>query len=78
MPVKVASISLAPEAQGRGLGVDAAEALVQHLFDELGWQRVTGDPDARNTRAVRAWRKAGFNPVERQGAALIMARRRTR
>jgi aminoglycoside 6'-N-acetyltransferase len=67
---------LAPEAQGRGLGSDAAEALVRYLFDVLGWQRVTVDPAPRNVRAVRMWRKVGFLPLEESSETLLMARDR--
>jgi aminoglycoside 6'-N-acetyltransferase len=69
---------LAPEAQGRGLGPDAAQALDEHLFQERNWTRVTVDPEARNTRAVRAWQKAGFKTVERRGQTLLMERKRDR
>lgn len=55
---------LVPGARGRGLGPDAARALARHLADELGWTRLTVDPELRNERAVRAWRRAGFVPVE--------------
>jgi aminoglycoside 6'-N-acetyltransferase len=63
---------LAPSAQGRGLGPDAASALAAHLCAELGWSRVTADPDAANERAVRAWRKAGFREVARDGSTVLM------
>jgi aminoglycoside 6'-N-acetyltransferase len=69
---------LAPEARGRGLGPDAAQALVEHLFQKRNWSRVTVDPDARNTRAVRAWQKAGFKTVERRGPTLLMEAKRDR
>ena len=50
---------LAPEAQGRGLGVDAAEALVQHLFDELGWHGLPWTPThATPGRCERGGRRA--------------------
>ncbi|GAA2091210.1 hypothetical protein GCM10009759_15660 [Kitasatospora saccharophila] len=54
---------LVPAARGRGLGPDAARALLAHLCGELGWRRVTVDPAAANVRAVRAWEKAGFRRV---------------
>nr|WP_202523514.1 GNAT family N-acetyltransferase [Kitasatospora sp. SID7827] len=63
---------LLPGAQGEGLGPDAARALVRHLHTELGWRRVTVDPEASNTRAVRAWTKAGFRLVDRRGSRLLM------
>jgi aminoglycoside 6'-N-acetyltransferase len=55
---------LIPAARGRGLGPDAARALVRHLRDERGWTRVTVDPYAWNEPAIRAWRRAGFVDVE--------------
>ncbi|MEV5607309.1 GNAT family N-acetyltransferase [Streptomyces sp. NPDC052225] len=63
---------LTPDAQGRGLGPDAARALVTYLCSERGWRRVTVDPVAANLRAVRAWEKAGFRPVAREGRDLLM------
>ncbi|MEU1122495.1 GNAT family N-acetyltransferase [Streptomyces sp. NPDC005899] len=63
---------LLPQAQGRGLGPDAARALVRHLHTVLGWTQVTVDPEASNTRAIRAWTRAGFRPVSRQGTQLLM------
>lgn len=54
-------------ARGRGLGPDAARALVSHVCGTLGWRRVTVDPAATNPRAVRAWEKAGFSRVPGDG-----------
>ncbi|NEB78310.1 GNAT family N-acetyltransferase [Streptomyces sp. SID14478] len=54
---------LGPQARGRGLGPDAARALLAHLCGTLGWRRVTVDPARGNVRAVRAWQKAGFRQV---------------
>jgi aminoglycoside 6'-N-acetyltransferase len=55
---------LIPDARGRGLGPDAARALAKHLHDDRGWRPVTVDPYLSNERAVRAWGRAGFVPVE--------------
>jgi aminoglycoside 6'-N-acetyltransferase len=55
---------LVPGARGGGLGPDAAVALARHLVDERGWTRVTVDPYLWNEPAIRAWRRAGFEPVE--------------
>ncbi|MZD07125.1 GNAT family N-acetyltransferase, partial [Streptomyces sp. SID5785] len=56
-------------ARGRGLGPDAARALVRHVCGTLGWERVTVDPAVTNERAVRAWEKAGFRRApDRPGA----------
>ena len=55
---------LAPSARGRGLGPDAAGALARQLVDERGWTRLTVDPYLWNEPAIRAWQRAGFEPVE--------------
>jgi aminoglycoside 6'-N-acetyltransferase len=55
---------LAPEARGRGLGPDAARALARHLRDDRGWDPVTVDPYVWNASAVRAWQRAGFDPID--------------
>lgn len=68
---------LTPDAQGRGLGPDAAHALVTYLCSERGWRRVTVDPVASNLRAVRAWAKTGFHPLAREGRHLLMEWRTT-
>lgn len=52
---------LVPEARGRGLGSDAARALVRHLIEERGWRRITVDPAADNGQAIQAWKNAGFS-----------------
>lgn len=69
---------LVPTARGRGLGPDAARALIRYLLQERGWRRVTVDPAADNARAIRAWAKAGFVyerdwPDHPDGAAVLMA-----
>jgi aminoglycoside 6'-N-acetyltransferase len=53
---------LVPRARGRGLGPEAARALATHLVEACGWARVTVDPYVWNTGAIRAWRRAGFEP----------------
>ncbi|MGC5401796.1 GNAT family N-acetyltransferase [Streptomyces sp. DT20] len=63
---------LEPEARGRGLGPDAARVLLAHLGGDLGWRRVTVDPERGNLRAVRAWEKAGFRQVASEGENLLM------
>jgi aminoglycoside 6'-N-acetyltransferase len=54
---------LVSKARGRGLMPDAARLLARHLLAE-GWAEVTVDPYLWNERAVRAWRRAGFEPLE--------------
>lgn len=48
---------------GRGLGTDAVRTLATHLIDDLGHHRLTIDPAADNTAAIRAYEKVGFRPV---------------
>lgn len=54
---------LVPDGRGRGLGPDAARALAHHLRTDRGWDPVTVDPYVWNETAVRAWQRAGFEPV---------------
>jgi aminoglycoside 6'-N-acetyltransferase len=54
---------LAPDARGRGLGPDAARAVAQALLAD-GAPEVTVDPYLWNEAAIRAWGRAGFEPVE--------------
>lgn len=55
---------LVPAARGRALGPDAGRTLARYLLTTGGRQRVTVDPYLWNRRAVAAWRKAGFRPLE--------------
>jgi aminoglycoside 6'-N-acetyltransferase len=58
---------LIPDARGRGHGSDAARTLASALRQQ-GWTRITVDPYVWNERAIAAWRRAGFEPVERRAA----------
>ena len=49
--------------QGRGLGREAIEALVCHLFGERGHHRLTIDPALANERAIRCYESVGFKRV---------------
>jgi aminoglycoside 6'-N-acetyltransferase len=49
--------------QGRGLGPDAIRTLARYLFEVRGHHRLTIDPAAGNERAIRAYRRVGFQPV---------------
>jgi len=55
-------LALHGDWQGRRLGPDAIRTLARHLIDR-GHHRLTIDPAARNTRAIRAYEKVGFKPV---------------
>jgi aminoglycoside 6'-N-acetyltransferase len=54
---------LDPALHRRGLGTEAVRRVVRHLIDERGHHRITIDPAAANTAAIRAYGKAGFRPV---------------
>lgn len=51
---------LIPSKRGLGLAADSVKALSLHLFNELGWQKITVDPAVSNTSAIKAWTKMGF------------------
>jgi aminoglycoside 6'-N-acetyltransferase len=54
---------LDPALHGRGLGTEALRRVVRHLIDERGHHRITIDPAAANTAAIRAYEKVGFRRV---------------
>jgi aminoglycoside 6'-N-acetyltransferase len=54
---------LDPALHGRGLGSEAVGRVVRELIDELGHHRITIDPAAANTAAIRAYEKVGFRRV---------------
>jgi aminoglycoside 6'-N-acetyltransferase len=54
---------LDPALHGRGLGTEAVRTVVRMLTGERGHHRITIDPAAANTAAIRAYEKAGFTPV---------------
>jgi len=56
-------ISLRSEWQAKGLGPDAIRILARFLIDNRGHHRLTIDPAARNTRAIKAYGSVGFKPV---------------
>ncbi|HSS94823.1 MAG TPA: GNAT family protein [Candidatus Dormibacteraeota bacterium] len=56
-------ISLRSEWQGKGLGPEAIRILAEHLVRVRGHHRLTIDPAAHNTRAIRAYERVGFRPV---------------
>jgi aminoglycoside 6'-N-acetyltransferase len=59
---------LIPSARGRGLGPDSARSLARWLLTTGGRHRITVDPYLSNERAIRAWTKAGFRPLEEHDA----------
>jgi aminoglycoside 6'-N-acetyltransferase len=58
---------LIPPARDRGLGPDAARTLARWLLTNGIVHRLTADPYLWNERAVAAWKKAGFEPIEERG-----------
>ncbi|WP_369015857.1 GNAT family N-acetyltransferase [Actinocrinis puniceicyclus] len=56
-------IYLDAASHGRGLGADAVRTLARHLIVEHGHHRITIDPAADNTAAIRCYAKVGFKPV---------------
>jgi aminoglycoside 6'-N-acetyltransferase len=56
-------ISLRSPWQGKGLGPDAIRTLARYLIKEHGHHRLTIDPAAHNTRAIKAYERIGFKPI---------------
>lgn len=56
-------IFLSARHRGQGLGPDAVRTLARWLVRERGHHRLTIDPAAANTAAIRSYRKVGFEPV---------------
>jgi aminoglycoside 6'-N-acetyltransferase len=56
-------IALGSDWQGKGYGPDAIKTLARHLIEQRGHHRLTIDPAAHNTRAIKAYRKCGFKIV---------------
>src|SRR5262245_21490105 len=54
---------LDPTVHGRGIGTEAVRRVARMLIDERGHHRITIDPAAGNPAAIRAYEKAGFEPV---------------
>ena len=65
-----------PDMVGRGHGSAFIRAFIERLFG-AGAVRVVTDPDPRNARAIRAYGKVGFTPLEERatvfGDVLLMA-----
>jgi RimJ/RimL family protein N-acetyltransferase len=54
---------LDPALHGQGLGEEVVRRAVRVLVEERGHHRITIDPAADNAAAIRAYEKAGFEPV---------------
>ena len=46
--------------RGHGLGTEAVRTMLRYLFEVIGIERATIDPETGNARAIRAYTKAGF------------------
>ncbi|MET4093974.1 GNAT family protein [Arthrobacter sp. UYCu712] len=58
--------SLAPEARGKGVGTEAAEALLKLGFEELGYHRMDAKLDALNTASAALCERLGMRLESRQ------------
>lgn len=56
-------IALVSSAQGKGHGPVAIRILALYLIAKRGHHRLTIDPAAHNTRAIKAYERVGFKPV---------------
>jgi aminoglycoside 6'-N-acetyltransferase len=54
---------LATRFQGHSAGPEAVALLARYLFEARGHHRLTIDPAAANSRAIRCYGKVGFQPV---------------
>jgi len=65
-----------PAVRGQGLGADAVQAMAQFLRTTQGVTRITVDPLLDNPRAVKFWKRCGFQPsreiLEDDGPGLLM------
>ena len=56
-------VFLDPAVHRQGYGVEAVTTLARYLFDVEGHHRLTIDPAASNSAAIRCYAKAGFREV---------------
>ena len=56
-------VYLTAARHGQGFGTEAVRVLARHLLEERGHHRITIDPAAANTAAIRTYEKVGFRPV---------------
>ncbi|WP_197683556.1 GNAT family N-acetyltransferase [Jiangella alkaliphila] len=64
-------IDLIETYRGRGLGPEAIELMLRHLFDEVGVHRVDLEVYAFNPRAQRSYEKCGFVVEGRMRESLL-------
>jgi RimJ/RimL family protein N-acetyltransferase len=58
--------SLAPQARGRGVGTEAARALLKLGFEELGFHRIDAKVDELNTASAALCERLGMRLESRQ------------
>lgn len=56
-------VYLTTPRHGQGFGSEAVRVLARYLIEERGHHRLTIDPAADNTAAIRAYEKTGFRVV---------------
>jgi aminoglycoside 6'-N-acetyltransferase len=56
-------VYLTASRHGAGIGSEAVRMLARYLLEERGHHRLTIDPAAANTAAIRAYEKVGFRSV---------------
>lgn len=56
-------VFLTTSRHGQGLGTEAIRLLARQLFEGRGHHRLTIDPAADNTTAIRAYARVGFRRV---------------
>lgn len=56
-------VFLDPAWHGKGIGADAVRTLARYLVYDRGHHRLTVDLVADNAKAVRTYRRVGFQPV---------------
>ncbi len=59
-------VTLAPAAQGRGLGTEAVRTVLAHLFAEAGAHRVVARCDERNAPVAALLRRVGMRHESRE------------
>jgi RimJ/RimL family protein N-acetyltransferase len=64
------------DAWGRGLGTEATRLMLGHAFEHLSLHRVSLTVFSFNTRAIRAYEKAGFRIEGRARGAILRDGRR--
>jgi RimJ/RimL family protein N-acetyltransferase len=64
------------DAWGRGYGTEATELMLELAFERIGLHRVGLSVFSFNTRAIRAYEKAGFRHEGREREAIIRDGRR--